>query len=116
MSDFETGKIEVRYASSSWGPFGFDFEDGIPPGSSISSVTIRSFLGKVDPGEELTGYTETTTQLIDAVKSLPIDAYNIALYLNYPGVSLEGNHTLVFEATLDNGAIHPFYYYKVKVH
>jgi len=116
MSDFEFGEIEVRYKSTSWGPWGFDFSDALPEGSVIASVTIRSFLGKIDPGEELTGFTESTTELIDAVKSLPIGDKLVAVYFNYPGAALEGNHSLIFEVTLVGGAQHPFYFYKVKVH
>lgn len=113
MSDFEYGQIEVRYNSSSWGPFIFDFTDSIPSGTTISTVVVRSFLDKVDPGEDLPTDKESTSYLVDGNKSTVIGDAMIAVYLNYPGSDREGNHTLLFEVTLNNGGTHPFYFWKV---
>jgi hypothetical protein len=113
---FELGEIEIQYASADWGPFGFDFADALPPGTTISTCTVRSFKGKVEPGADLALETESTSLLIDAEKTIPVSATMVAVYFNYPGVALEGNHTIIFEVTLNTGAINPFYFYKVKVH
>jgi len=114
MSDFDYGEIEIRYNSSDYGPFNFDLEDVAPPGATISSVTIKSYFGNVDVGDNLSLATETTTQLIDIVKSGPNGDYTIAAYFDYPGVAFEGNHTLFFEVIWSNGAVHAYTFYKVR--
>jgi hypothetical protein len=42
--EFETGLIEVGETASKWGPFAFDFTDGLPTGVTISSATVKSYL------------------------------------------------------------------------
>lgn len=113
MPDFPKKIIEIRYATDSWGPHNFDLEKAIPSGTSISSVVVKSYLGKVDKGTDLSAETETTSELIDAIQSLPISATVVSCYFDYPVTAAwQGQkHTLVFEITLDNGAVHPFFHH-----
>jgi hypothetical protein len=116
MNDYARGVIEVRYASLDYGPFYFDFTNRVPAtGVTIQSVSVKSYMGKVNPGDPFTGFTETTSELLDALTGVSGDT-EIAVYFNYPGVSLEGSHTLVFEITWSNGAQHPYYFYRVLAH
>jgi len=117
--DFEARTIKVRYNSADFGPHTFDFEDAIPLDQVLASVTVRAFLGKVKPGEDLAAETELPTSgvgsLIDSVLTAVTGDYVVSVYFNYPGSTKEGNYTLVFEITLGNAAIHPYYFYKVTV-
>jgi hypothetical protein len=115
--DFDKSKIEVRYASTDYGPFTFDFQDALPGTTTISSVTLKSFLGKLDQNDDLGDQTETTAELIDAVKTAVSGNYGVAAYFNYPSTTTNqnANHTLVFELTLSNGAVHAYYFQRVYV-
>lgn len=115
--DFAKFKIEVRYAAVDYGPFTFDFEDALPTGTTISAVTLKSFLGKLDQNDDLGDETETTSELVDAVKTAVSGNYGVAAYFNYPSTTTNQNadHTLVFELTLSNGAEHCYYGQRVYV-
>lgn len=115
MSDFDYGEIEIRYNSTDYGPFTFDLEDAAPTGATISSATVKSYLGNVKAGDLLSAETDTSALLVDAAKTAATGDYTVGVYFNYPGVSYEGNHTLFFAVTWDNGAIHSYVFYKVKV-
>ena len=112
--DFEARTIRVRYNSSDFGPHTFDFEDAIPLDTTLASVSVRAFQGKVKPGEDLTAETEVAA-LIDNVKTAVTGDYVVSVYFDYPGAAYEANYTLVFEITLNNAAVHPYYFYKVTV-
>jgi len=116
MADFDRFKIEVRQASSDWGPFKFDFTDALPDGTTISSISMKSYLGRVIPEDVLADQTDTTSELIDAAKTVVSSSYVVSVYFDYPTTSTyigAVKHTLVFNLTLDNGAIHSFYAYYV---
>ncbi|MHC4757114.1 MAG: hypothetical protein ACYTE8_00495 [Planctomycetota bacterium] len=113
--DFEAGTIEVREDSVNYGPFSFDMEDAAPTDAVISSVTVTSYSGKVQPSAELADETETTSSLIDSLLTAATGDYVVSVYFNYPGYSLEGNHTVVITITWDNTAVHSYFFYKVKV-
>jgi len=115
MSDFDYGEIEVRYNSTNYGPFSFDLEDAAPTDAVITTAVVSSYFGKVDVADLLSGEDESTDDLIDAVLSAESGDYTVAVYFNYPGVAYEGNHTVFFEVTWDNGAVHAYTFYKVKV-
>ena len=115
MSDFDYGEIEIRYNSADYGPFSFDLEDAAPTGAVLEDVTVKSYEGNVKAGDLLSGETETTDELVDALKTDVTGDYTVGVYFNYPGVDYEGNHTLFFEITWDNDATHPYVFYKVKV-
>ena len=114
MSDFDYGTIEIRYNSADYGPFTFDLEDAAPTGAVISAVTVKSYDGNVKAGDLLSGETETSSYLVDSVLTAATGDYTVGVYFNYPGVDYEGNHTLFFEITWDNNAIHSYVFYRVK--
>lgn len=112
MADFDRMKIDIRQNTLDWGPFKFDFETALPDGITLSAVTLKSYLGKVIPKDDLDDETETTSELIDAVKTVVASSYIISAYFNYPTTStnLGGvKHTLVFNLTFSNAATHSFY-------
>ena len=118
MPDFNISNIDVRYGTAGWGPHNFDFSDNsLPPGTTISSVVVRSFVGSVDRGAQLSSFVESTSTLIDTAQTEVKDGTSVDVYLNYPGSSLASVsgvvHSLIFELTLDNGAEHPFYFHRV---
>ena len=116
--DFGYFVIEIRYKSLDYGPFGFKFRKGLPVGLTISGITLRSFLGHVEPGDDLSAEIETTSELIDAAKTNVSSSYIVSAYFNYPTTSeyIGGEkHTLIFELTLSNGATHAYYGYYVWV-
>ena len=116
--DFDYFTIEIRYKSLDYGPFGFRLRKALPKGVTLSSVVLRSFLGHVEPGDDLSAATETTSELIDAVKTNVSSSYIISAYFDYPTTpDYAGGkqHTLVFEVTMSNGATHPYYGYYVTV-
>jgi hypothetical protein len=117
MSDFDFGTIEVRYNSTDYGPFSFDLEDAAPTGAviAVGGVTVNSYEGNVKAGDLLSAETETSDELVDALLTGSTGDYTVGVYFNYPGVDYEGNHTLFFEITWDNGAVHSYVFYKVKV-
>lgn len=115
--DFAKDKIEVRYNSVDYGPFTFDLQKVLPSGVTISSVTVKSFLGKFDQKDDLGDATETTSELINAAKSGVSGSYGVAVYFNYPSTLTNRNadHTLVFEVTMSNNATHNYYFQRVYV-
>lgn len=115
--DFAKDKIEVRYNSADYGPFTFDLQQVLPSGVTISDVTIRSFLGKYDQKDDLGDATETTSELVDAVKSGVSGSYGVAVYFNYPSTLTYRNtdHTLVFEVTMSNNGTHNYYFQRAYV-
>ena len=117
-ADFPKSTIDVRYATTDYGPYNFDFEDALPSDIELSSVTIRSFAGNVTQDDDLSGETESTSELIDSVKSVINGKYTVDVYFDYPSTAayIGQSHTLIFEITANNGGIHPFYFYRVKVH
>lgn len=118
MPDFQKKSIEVRYYSTSWGPHNFDFIDAIPLGTQLTSFDIKSFLGQYDKGDNLSQATETTSELVDVSMCIMLDNTTISAYFNCPTTAAYKSaagvaHTIVFELTLNNGAMHPFYFHKV---
>lgn len=120
MPDFQRQDIEVRYASDSYGPHKFDMTDAIPSGTTLDSVTVRSFLGKVDKEDDLSAETETTSELIDAVASMVVSNTEIEVYFEYPSTAAWKSggkkHTVVLEVTFANGGVHPYFFHYVKVY
>lgn len=117
--DFSKEKIEIRGTSTDYGPFTFDFQDALPSGVTVSSVTVESYLGKITPEDELSGQTETTDELIDAVKTAVSGSYGVAVYFNYPttdAYNSDKDHTLIFKLTLSNDAKHDYWFQWVKVY
>ena len=113
--DFEAKTIKVRYGSADYGPHTFDFEDALPLDTTLDSITVRAFSGKVKPGDDLDDETELTDDLIDSVLTAVTGNYVVSVYFNYPGDDYTGSYTLVFEVTLNNAGTHAYYFYKVLV-
>jgi hypothetical protein len=113
-ADFPAGTIEVREDSLNYGPFTFDMTDAAPSGAVISSVVCNVYDGKVQPSDALASKTEITG-IIDVALTGATGDYVVSVYFNYPGVSSEGNHTLVITITWDNTAVHTYFFYKIKV-
>lgn len=115
--NFETGRLEIGHNADAWGPFGFEFSDGLPSGITVTAVTCRSFLGRVQPKDDLTDETETTSELID--NALIVSNTIVQVYFNLPSTTAyrDANHTLVFEFTTDNvlTGTHSAYFYRVVV-
>ena len=110
--DFDREKIEIRYFTQDYGPYIFDFEDALPSSTTIASVTLKSYLGKIDPSDDLSGETETTSECVDAFKTAVNGDYGVAAYFDFPSTVAwqDQKHTLIFELTLSNAAKHPFYF------
>ena len=123
--DFETVALKITYYSDYWGPFTFTFpiessagaNDGmLPYGDSISSVNVRSFIGKLDASDDLDTETEVT-DLVDP-SFTPVTTDNtVTLRLQCPAdTTLSGKKlTLIFEITTTNGGKNAFYFQYVKV-
>ena len=110
-ADFPRFKIDIRYNTLDYGPFEFDFEDACPSGVTVTGITLRSFLGKVDVDDDIASFTETTSELIDTVETAVSGDYGVNAYFNYPTTSTNQGekHSLVFEITFSNAATHNFY-------
>ena len=115
--EFETGRIEIGHNASDWGPFTFDFTDGLPTGISISSVTVKSYLGRVRPSDDLTDETETTSELITTAATVSSSIVSVLFSLPTTAAWLDVDHTLVFEFVTDNSqaGTHSAYFYRVQV-
>jgi hypothetical protein len=102
--DFPRGLIEVNSYTNRWGPFSFDFSVALPTGDAIQAATVKSALGGSD----------TTTNLIEP-GTTSIVGSAVSVRLQYPGPTLTGAHTLLFELTLASGAQHRFLFGHVLV-
>lgn len=119
--EFESGKITIQAGASDWGPFTFDFEDGMPAGRTVASCVVTSWLGRVKPTDSDTytaDFTESTSELIHT-NSMSSD-YVAAVYFNRPTTAafINAKHSLVFTFTLDaagGGGVHSAFFYNVNV-
>ena len=118
---FERSTITIQATANKWGPFNFNFEEGLPPGRTLSSFTVASYLGRVKPDDSdtLSSFTDTTTELIN---STALDSTNLigSVYFDRPTTSayINAKHSLVFTITLDaagGGGTHAVFYYSVSV-
>ena len=114
---FESGVIEIGHNADDWGPFTFDFDDGLPSGVSISSVTVKSYLGRVTPEDDLDDETETTSELVPTAATVSASIVSVFFTLPTTAAYLDASHTLVFEFVTDNAqaGTHSAYFYRVKV-
>lgn len=117
---FESGKITLQANAADWGPYTFDFENGLPAGRTVASAVVQSYLGRVKPEDSdvLAAETETTSELIHA-NSMSSD-YVVAVYFNRPTTAayINQKHSLVITVTLDaagGGGTHSAFYYYVNV-
>jgi len=114
--NFEDGRIEVGLNAVDWGPFLFDFTDGLPSGVNISSVTVKSYLGRVTKNDKLTDETETSSELVPTAATVSASIVSVFFSLPTTTAYLDTSHTLVFEFTTDNAqaGTHVAYYYRVQ--
>jgi hypothetical protein len=115
--DFETGRIEIGHNASGWGPFTFDFSDGLPDGINISSVTVKSYLGRVGKDDDLSAETETTSELVATAATVSSNVVSVFLTLPSTSSYFDAAHSLVFEYTTDNvqAGTHSAFFYRVQV-
>ena len=124
MPDFPVDTIEVRYFTSKWGPYNFDLTDALPTGVTIESISVRSFLGKLDKGDSLDpeDVEETTSDIIETSLCSVHANTTLNIFFKFPTgkpdyYSLIGvTHTLVFEVTLNTTGTYPFYFHQVIVY
>ena len=120
---FENGRITIQATADAWGPFNFNFEDGMPPGRTIASVVVTSYLGKVIPDDSdvLDDETSTTAELIDtATTTVDATGLIVSVYFNRPTTTayINVSHSLLFTFTMDaagGGGTHTAFYYRVEV-
>lgn len=127
--EFPIGRIEVRKAFSTgsdlWGPHRFEFQKCsaaqakyglLPFETSISNVTVKSYLGSVKPSSDLSDFTEITT-LIDPAYTPTIENENqVLVKVQWPGDSYKGQTaTLIFLIELNTGGTHPFFWERVHI-
>ena len=112
--EFEQGRICIQANAAEWGPFTFDFTDGLPGDRTLTSCTVKSYLGRVKPEDSdvLADKTETTSELIGT-------DYVVSVQFNRPTTEawINANHTLVFEFQISGGGspTHSAFYYRVQV-
>ena len=127
MTDFDnTTNIECGYYVDLWGPYYFTFpiatsataNDGaIPYNDTLSTVTVRAFLGKVTRRSTLSDETEISSLIIDPSYTPDVLAPNIArVKIQYPGAAYKGQRvTLIFEITTATGGKRDFYFHYIRV-
>jgi hypothetical protein len=118
--EFESGQITIQADAFKWGPYVFNFTQGLPSGRTISSVVVKSYLGRVKPSDSdnLSSFTETTSELIDS--SVLLDTLNVSVYFNRPTTPawINARHSLVLTVSLDaagGGGSHSAFFYRVDV-
>jgi len=118
---FENGTITIQASADAWGPYNFNFAGGLPPGRTLASISVASYLGRVKPvdSDVLAAETVTTTELID---STSVDSTGLigSVYFDRPTTAayINQKHSLVFTITLDaagGGGTHTAFYYAVEV-
>lgn len=101
-SVFDVATIQIGSSASAWGPFEFDFSDGLPSGTTINSCTVKSYLND----------TESTSDLVES--STVTGDTTVQVTLDYPGTANEGSHALEFIYTLDTRAINSVLFHRIK--
>lgn len=115
--EFQQDKIEIQSNAAEWGPFNFNFADGLPTDKTITACVVKSYLGRVKPDDSdiLATFTETTSELVGttAVASPTVVTVNF----NRPTTAeyINANHSLIFNFTITGGGTHSAYYYRVAV-
>lgn len=118
--EFESGKITIQATAADWGPFTYDFEDGLPAGRTIASAVVTTYLGRVRPTDSdvIADFTETTAELIHD-NSMSSD-YVVAVYFDRPTTAayINQKHSMMITFTLDaagGGGTHTAFFYCIDV-
>jgi hypothetical protein len=113
--EFEQGTITIQAGASDWGPFNFNFEDALPSGYSLVSCTVKSYLGRVKPGDNVANFTETTSELINTTAVASNTTCTVTFDKPTTAAYIDVSHSLVFSFSITGGGTHTAYYYRVKV-
>lgn len=113
--EFEQGTITIQAEASDWGPFNFNFEDALPEGYDLVSCTVKSYLGRVKAGDDVSDFTETTSELINTTAVSGTSTVTVTFDIPTTAAYIDANHSLVFSFAITGGGAHSAYYYKVKV-
>jgi len=118
--EFESGKITIQHAAADWGPFTFDFENGLPSGRTIASAVVTTYLGRVKPTDSdvIADFTETTAELIH--DNSMSSNYVVSVYFNRPTTAayINQKHSMMITFTLDaagGGGVHTAFFYCIDV-
>lgn len=109
--DFYRTDIEITPGTSAWGPYRFSLENKLPDGVSVTGATVRSFAGRVDPGDDLDEAHETTSMVIN---SSTVEHPYVYVYFDHDP-DAAGDHTVVLDIETDSGGSYAFYFYRVRV-
>jgi len=122
--DNETN-IECSYYLDLWGPYLFTFpiattasaNDGaIAFGDTISSVTVRAFLGNITRKSTLADETEIATLIDPDFTPDVLGTNQVRVKLQYPGIAYKGEKaTLIFEIDAAAGGKKDFYFQYVYI-
>ena len=118
--EFESGRITLQLSAAAWGPFIFDFANGLPSGRTIEGITCQTFLGRVKPADSdiISTFTDSSSELIDS--SSIVTSTKVAVYFNRPTTTtfINQKHTLVITFTMDaagGGGTHTAFFYNITV-
>lgn len=117
--------INVDAYQDKWGGYVLKFpictsataNDGLLPyGTTISSVTMKAYEGKIDEKTDLSSITEITTLIDDSPAPAVQNDNEVVFYLQHPGTTHNNKKcTLVAQLTLSGGEKKSFYAYYVYV-
>jgi len=113
--EFEQGTITIQAEASDWGPFNFNFEDALPEGYALVGCTVKSYLGRVKPGDDVADFTETTSELINTTAVASDTVCTVTFDIPTTAAWIDASHSLVFSFSITGGGTHSAYYYRVKV-
>lgn len=128
--DFTDGhdNIEVRsitsFKTDLWGSYIFAFpicssataNDGVIPfGDTISSVSVKSYLGYVTAKSTIANETEITDLIDPAFTPTITSSYKVNVKFQYPADQKGKKATLIFEITLAGAGKQLFYFHSVEI-
>ena len=123
--DFPVTAIDLNYYSDMWGPFTFNFPvesavgkaDGVLPfGDSVTSVSVKAYLGKVSRTSDLASETDITTDIVDPSYAPIVGPDSVKVRFQYPPSTYKGKKaTVVFEITTTNGAKTAFFFHYLRI-
>jgi hypothetical protein len=113
--EFEQGTITIQENAEDWGPYNFNFRDALPSGFALTHCTVVAYLGRVKPGDDLSGQTDTTSELINTTSVASDTTVTVTFDRPTTTAYIDVSHTLVFNFTITGGGTHSAYFYRVKV-
>lgn len=113
--EFEKGTINIQANASDWGPYNFNFEECLPTDMAVIACTVTSYLGRVKPTDDVTDFTDTSSELINTTAVASDTTVTVTFDRPTTAAYIDVSHTLVFSFTITGSATHSAYYYRVKV-